>query len=435
MEKPILNTVEEYIEAKLTESIHTSARKSFRSCRRRYNYIFRNFWYPVVTPKPLEFGVAFHKAMETLYNPETWHDKETALALALVAFKKAVEEQRERYKKYQGVESLSPEEQQDYDERVELGLGMLKYYARRFLPQETLTPIAVEISFEIPIRNRAGEELWCKCKNCFERWMKTDYGQQAYQAFQAKEVGGFLFMIDHYSEVQWLAKYREVWKGLPVTYGGRIDALMKDMYGRVWIVDWKTAARIVEEGKDFFLELDDQITSYCYALWSLGYDIAGFLYVEIKKGFPKEPEPLLRTYKGRAYPTNKMLEHEYVSYRTIVEENDPYAFQQGFYDEYLEWLQAEGPVYHYRHQQHRSEEELAIVGDYIFDEAADMVDPRLRIYPMSGRWSCQTCAFQEPCMAENRGDDSHSLLNVTFEKRSYHYWEKTESSTDGKGGQ
>jgi len=92
-------------------------------------------------------------------------------------------------------------------------------------------------------------------------------------------------------------------------------------------------------------------------------------------------------------------------------------------------------VYHRRHQIDRSEDELRIAGDNIFEEASDMVDPNLRIYPSPGRFSCGFCLFQGPCLAENRGDQVKPILEVTFEKRSYHYWETKEPSTEGKGGE
>ena len=414
-----LTAVEDYIEAKLTHSIHTSGRRSFRGCRRRWNWIFNDFYYPTVTPKPLEFGVAAHKGWETLYNPDTWHDKEAAVALALVAFKQEVEAQRKAYRDKHG--ELSIEEEEDYNERVKLGLGMLKFYGKKFLPYEQLTPIRVEIPFEVPIRHSDGRELWCKCNSCWDRfvaWCQTKF-PDAIEAIGSPTLS-----------------YREhTWKGLPVTYGGRIDVLFIDEYGRIWIGDWKTAAQLTADGKDDFLLLDDQITSYCWALWLLGIDVAGFLYMEIKKGYPQEPEPLKRPYRGCIYSTSQSNDYDYETYVRTVEENDPFGYQNGNYDKFIEWLRVEGPVYHRRHQIHRSEDELRIAGDNIFEEAADMVDPNLRIYPSPGRFTCNFCLFQGPCLAANRGDQVYPILNMTFEKRKYHYWEDKKPSTESKGGE
>src|ERR1700750_1328375 len=93
----MLTTVEDYIKEGLTHSIHTSQRRSFRGCRRRHDWIFNQFYYPAVTAKPLEFGVAFHAALEVFYNPDTWDDKETSAALALVTFKQKCEEQKKAF--------------------------------------------------------------------------------------------------------------------------------------------------------------------------------------------------------------------------------------------------------------------------------------------------------------------------------------------------
>ena len=414
-----LKSVDDYIAAKLTHSIHTSERRSFRGCRRRHNWVFRDFYYPTVTPKPLEFGIAAHKGFEVMYDPAGWQDRESAAAASLVAFKQTVEAQRAAYRKKHG--ELSQEEEQDYNERVALGLGMLKFYGKKFLPYETLTPIKVEIKFEVQIKHSDGRELWCNCLSCFNRYA----GWLAQQSKQAEEE--FRALGEAHGRLKW--------KGLPVTYGGRIDVLFVDEYGQVWIGDWKTAAQITVEGKDFYLQLDDQITSYCWALWLLGLDVAGFLYMEVKKGFPEEPEPLKRVYRGCLYSTSKSNDYDYATYVKTVEENDPTGYQNGLYDNFIEWLRTEGPVYHQRHQISRSEDELRIAGDNIFEEAADIVDPNLRIYPSPGRFSCNFCAFQEPCLAANRGDDVQSLLNVMYEKRRYHYWEDKEPSTEGKGGE
>src|SRR4051794_31695213 len=99
----MLRMVDDYIEADLTHSIHTSGRKSFRGCRRRWNWIFNDYWYPRTTAKPLEFGVAFHKGMETLYEPLLWNKpREIVLELAIQTFRSKCIEQRDNYLKQVG---------------------------------------------------------------------------------------------------------------------------------------------------------------------------------------------------------------------------------------------------------------------------------------------------------------------------------------------
>lgn len=408
--------VNDMIEKRLVHSIHTSERRSYRGCRRRWNWLFNEFYYPLVTAKPLEFGQAFHKAMEKYYDPMTWHDKETAAALAQAAFVQVCKEQHSQYMKL-NKGNIDPEMKKDYDERIQLGLGMLRHYTKWVSPVHDVNfkPVKVEIEFEVPIKDPHGRYLACRCNKCWAREV-AHYGT-------------------HINEPDY--NYRDVWRGLPVTYGGRIDMLAEDELGRYWVFDWKTAARMsgVEPGSsDDFMLLDDQITSYCWALWTLGIPVVGFVYAEIKKAVPEEPEPNKTQRLGRWYSVNKQLNTTYDIYYKTVSENDPVAFSQGLYDNFLDYLKStDGPRYHVRHVVFRSETELANAGYNIWQEASEMVDPNLKIYPSPGRFSCGNCAFKDPCLSMNKGEDFQYTLDTLFEKRVRAYWEK-ESSTDSKGG-
>lgn len=405
------NTVNAYIELGLTHSIRTSERRSFRGCRRRHHWIFDQYYYPRVTPKPLEFGVAYHKAKEVLYDPTTWGNFKVAEALALTTFKQTCVEQLESFKK-KNPESYTPEVQTDYDERVRLGLGMLKYYVRGVLMRavELLTPIKVELEFEVPL----AKELWCKCNSCRKRYA-------SWLDLQVSDLS---------SRFDWFT-----WQGLPVTFGGRIDCLAQDKYGRYWIIDWKTARCLTPEGDEDFLLLDDQITGYCWALSTLGIDIAGFLYVEIRKAFPEEPVELARARKGCQFSTNKQNPTDYATFLRVIKENDYEAYKAGAYTEYLTWLLESGPRYHCRHQISRSSQELEMAGRNLYLEASEIVNPDRLIYPSPGRFSCSFCAYREPCIALNKGEDVNYLLTTMYDKRSYHYWENKAPSTESKGGE
>lgn len=739
----ILASINDYIQNKLVHSLHTTQRRSFRGCRRRHNWIFIDGYYPTVTVKPLEFGVAFHKAMEKLYDPITWHDRALAYQLARAIFVQTCDEQFAAYKlavregRVNNFVDLVAAEA-DYSERKELGLGMLSHYVKHEMHHDNgLQPVKVETEFEVVIKSPEGQELWCKCDRCWKR----------FSSFLLAQGGGVV------------AFTREQWKGLPVTYGGRFDALMIDEIGRYWIVDWKhlsitepvltptgwkaigdiksgelviglngspvqvigaspittqdvwevvwadgtivecsathkwsvldrdnklrtltteelsnaptyqnfgtpinnpvefvqhdnvpmhpyvlglllgdghfkqelqfasktgetvdllrkyadksvqfedcrrfggskwvirgpwkglleglglwgklsaekfipntymfasvedrlellrglydtdglvstlricttshqlaqdvanlirslggkasvsnsverthvngetinhpeyfinfwlegftcnkrpeppkpikgsgrrgivrvsktsrqaemrciavdapnnlyitrdyvvthnTAARLStgEPGADDdYLWLDDQITSYCWAMWTIGFPIAGFIYAELKKVAPEEPEPLSRPYKGRLYSTNKQaVTATYEMYKTTVSENDAIAYNNGLYDEFLEGLK-DSSRFHLRHEIHRSVEELTNAGYNIYLEACDIIDPNLRVYPSPGRFGCRTCAFWDPCVGMNRNEDYQYYLDTMFEKREKHYFER-DPSTDKPG--
>jgi hypothetical protein len=214
---------------------------------------------------------------------------------------------------------------------------------------------------------------------------------------------------------------------------------MQDEFGNLWIVDWKTAARLSgqEEGDapDEYILLDDQITSYVWALWVLGYKVAGFIHHEIKKAFPVEPEPNKVMRKGCWYSVNKMQNTSYDLYLETISEGDPAGLASGAYNDFLEYLFNEGTRYYSRKRVPRNRAELESAGKNIWLEACDITSPDLRIYPSPGRFACTFCAYRQPCLGTNQGEDVEYLFLSNFEQRTYRYWETVPGNTDGKGGQ
>jgi len=222
---------EDMIARGLMHEIHTSERRSFRGCRRRWNWLFRQNYYPTVTAKPLEFGIAYHKAMEVLHNPATWKYHPKVLgALAEKAFFDICEQQMREYLRANGEQALGGEVEEDYSERVRLGRGMIWYYVNNQLAdiQAKYVPVYVEASFDVPLTDENGEQVFCKCVTCRKAFAKNGGGR---------------------------------WFGNPVVLSGRVDLVVHDMEGYYWILkptwDWKTAAQL--STSEVFLELDDQI--------------------------------------------------------------------------------------------------------------------------------------------------------------------------------
>jgi hypothetical protein len=441
-----LDTVNDYITAGLTHSIHTSERKSFRGCRRRWDWISRQFYYPRVTARPLEFGVAYHAAMEAYYqsylglfvNP----DPAASLAVALATFKRVVKQQREKYIHLNG--GIDEVMDLDYRDRVEQGTGMLKHYFRNVaqVADKGFKPIKVEIKFEVPIDHpETGEILWCKCDWCWRRFRASEQGAKLHDDWQVEFSTKLIASgVDQTTAIKMCAepgRYKDHWKGLPVTYGGRIDILFEDELGRLWIGDWKTAMRLSGlETNDEYLEMDDQITAYIWALRKIGLDVVGFIYAEIKKAVPEEPEPLKVTRLGRRFSVSKNINTTYDLYKKTVEENDPGAYASGLYDDFLEYLRDNAPVFHLRHIVNRNDEQCRNASLNIWKEAKEMTNPDLLIYPNPGRFHCKGqstfsgCAFFEPCLGKERGEDVLYSLETMFDKLDRHYWEDAEPTTD-----
>jgi hypothetical protein len=436
-----IQRINDLISHRLVHEVHTSERRSYRGCRRRWDWVFRHFYYPKVTAKPLEFGVAFHAAMEVLYEPDYWKwDRKVVLAMAQKRFVDICEGQRKKFLQERDEQYISDEEiAEDYDERLELGKGMLKYYAKEVAPKydKGWTPLKVEVEFIVPIQNPDTKEyLWCKCVRCVKTFLEhmhkvdpdnvydlvTRFGSSEYQL----SVNG---------------QGHLPWDGLPVVLAGRIDLLAEDAYGDLWIVDWKTAARLARgdisgQDHDEFLELDDQIGSYVMALRrKLGLPVRGFVYVELKKSLIQPPQRNKTIRLGRMYSVNQQQAVDFETYRDTVAAEDKEAYEAGLYDEHLEWLKEHGQNYYGRYQIAKTEEELEEIERNLWMEAADMVDPRLRIYPSAGRFNCGGCAFRQPCIEKNRQGDYRYMLDTLYDRRKVHYWAEKPLSTDKQGGE
>lgn len=405
-----------------THEIHTSEIRSFQGCRRRWNWSYREGIVPQQSAKPLQFGIAFHIAMEVFYDPETWLDTtpEEKTKRAVEAFIASSEEQRAKFLKESGQTTLLEAEGDDYTERIDLGIGMLEWYGSQIHPKEDtwFKPVMVEVPFQVPICNPAtGEPLRCyappveqnpTCPSCKksltwvdDQWICSKCGDEfAYEDEFLRTCG----QVHGY--------------GAEVTYDGRIDAIMQDLHnGGYFIWDHKSAAQIRKN--DRLLHLDPQVNGYTWAAYSeLGIDVRGFLYVEYRKDYPRPPKMLSRPYKGRHFSTDKTSPTDVLNFTQTVQKYHPQGLQDGLYDEYIEWLQGpEAPVFHKRFPIIKTKRNLKNVGETLYLIAKDMVAPDLLIYPNAGHFSCSGCIYYDPCLAKTLGEDyAHALRSDPFVK-------------------
>ncbi len=397
--------VREMLAKKLVHECHQSEMRSFSSCRRRWSWVFQDNYYPPLTIHYLEFGVAFHKALEVLHNPATWKFEHTVLgALAEKAFVDVCNEQKAEYLEARRKYALEDQEAEDYEARVILGRGMIQYYVKTKLPeiQRTYVPVAVETSFDIPLLDNRNY-LLCKCKRC-----RSDF---------AKAGGG-------------------KWRGNPVVYSGRTDAVVHDMHGNYFALDWKSTAQFRDSTEDY-LSLDMQVGSYLFALRrALGLNIQGFIYFQFRKAFPEPPTMNKTRRKGCWFSVNKTQATNYEVYLATIKEEDKEGYESGAYNDFLAWLKASGPQYFRSFLEYKHDYELDQIEKNLALQVRDMLDPDLRIYPSPGEFNCSGCAFKLPCKMKNTGEDYQYALDTLYERREPYYRKTLKKySTESRGAE
>lgn len=368
-----------------THCIHSSERRAYRSCRRRWDWSFRHHYTPPQTHKALEFGIAFHSAMEQIYEPELWDESsdEDKLKKSIKVFEEITWEQRKKFLVNSRQTLTNKPFGDDYEERIVLGKGMLTHYVRNVHPDADrfFRPVRVEVPFACPLANPNNDEEPLTCE------MSPLCGQ------------------DHPNPA-------------PVTLNGRVDALFEDIVnGGYYIVDWKTAATLLSDGEH--LQLDDQITSYCAALsLVLGIDVRGFLYAEIRKDYPRPPKRNERQTKGRIFSVAANQATTYELAEKTIREQDSAAYKAGFYDEYLEKLRKDPPKFHQRFPVIQSEAKLRNTLQNVSMEAMELTDPDLLIYPAPSKMNCSGCAFKSPCLGKFNDEDYLYTLKTMFGTKS-----------------
>lgn len=390
--------------------IHVSEIREFKKCRFAHKLKFTDQFYPKIVAKALEFGTAYHAGKEVYYNPETWHyPNDVKASLAIATFITVCQQQMAALGS-----DISQDQKDDYNERITLGAEMLEYYFGTLAPvlDINLEPLFVEKSFSVPIYHpTTGEQLYCKCDKCWDKVWLIKYPYSEHLADCDDE---------YCTEEKYSREQRRMWQGLPVHLEGKIDLVLKDKRtNKVWVLDWKTTARLFEKYE--WLELDEQIINYLLALYLLGLDVAGFFYHESLKTYPKPPERLTRKYQGKWYSTNKQQDTELDMFVDTVMEGDPEGYANRLYDDYIAYLENSGKKFYNRETIRKNPDHLKIAQADLYATAQEMTNPLRILYPSPSKFNCTYCEFEQVCIGRATGADYQYTLETQFEQKAPYY--------------
>jgi hypothetical protein len=238
-------------------------------------------------------------------------------------------------------------------------------------------------------------------------------------------------MLDYY-QTHWLKRrneFKTLWiDGVPQTevdfainlprrrlpFQGTFDRIAVDPYGRLWVVEYKTAAR----SDSIKLETDPQVTSYALAASVVyGRPFEGVVYLQFVKTIPTPP----KRNKDGTFSKNKNQPTSYALYRQALEEAHEGKVPASYVDflNYLISLETpEGDRFITRAALRRNEKQQRAELMKILAESRDMLDPKLPLYPNPTRDCNWDCPFRTACIALDDGSDYKYLLEMGFTKRS-----------------
>jgi hypothetical protein len=349
---------------------------------------------PLIEREELDFGTAWHAAMEAYYAPPSqahtnWSPNRNSARLAFI-------ETNGVQRVHVLNNSPDPEHDQisrEFNERLELGVGMLENYFQWAPAEDDFEPIFVEKEFEVPIINpETGKPASCA------DWHK----------------GRVIGCAEH-SMLGGVHTFKHPTQGThPWMYQGRFDGIVRDFNGAYWILEHKSKKS--ESTNQQWLQMDEQTGSYIWALREmLHIDIVGVIRTEAFKFAPIMPK-INKTGKTRIsvdrrqHTTDKLFAQRLAE---VGEQLDAYDE----YREYMEFLKSDArPKFFHRERIDRSREQIDDIGQRIFHEARIMIeDPE--IVPNVSPMRCTSCKFFGPCLARQDGSDFQYMLDTMFVKR------------------
>lgn len=349
--------------------IHTSDRELFKRCRRKWAWASRVRGNLVVAEEERGapwLGSGVHFALEDFHGYNKFQDPRLAFAAYVKAHKQN-------------------ELPQEWEDLASLGIGMLDYYTNHWLK----------------VHPEPYKTLWIKGVPQVEVEVRVD--------------------ITSLVKEEWAIQNRnyKLPRDLELIYVTTYDRVVVDRHKRLLGVDYKTAKQF----DALNLSTNPQAAAYDWSLdiFYEGWDIEGIVWQQHYKGVPEAPEELLRPKKmpdGRlaVFSIAEKQQTTHTMYRQAL--LDYYGDIPDYYTEFLNKLAEnqtpEGDRYIRRDIIQKNPAQRVAEQAKIVQEAVDMLDPNLPLYPNPTRDCSWDCPFKGPCLATDDGSDPSFMIKSEF---------------------
>jgi hypothetical protein len=224
-------------------------------------------------------------------------------------------------------------------------------------------------------------------------------------------------------------------KSKRISLAGRFDRVAQKEDGSIWLWEFKTTAR---EPDHTWLELDNQVTTYCYAAEQiLGVPIAGIHFRFMKKKFPEKPHRI-RQGLALSRAINSGAQGVNSTYDLYVEAIEELAAEQlapkfapdpipeimlmrkvqalkEEYDDVLTQLADRGWEEYFKcFDVVKTKAQIKSATRNLWLLGLEMSRPNVKIYPAEEWQKCRFCSYREPCLMTNNGEDPSALLHHTY---------------------
>lgn len=197
---------------------------------------------------------------------------------------------------------------------------------------------------------------------------------------------------------------------------GRFDGLVfhkpTETY---WIWETKTTRSIGELARS--LENDEQAGAYVYAAQQLKkLPITGVLYNVIRKKAPSHPKELRDGMLSKA----KNIDTTPFAYVADVKAHHgdvDWNFIKQFYGDVIDSMSIGNNGFFARYPIKRSPYEIDMLAQNLYHTGMEMINLETVTYPAPSWLNCNFCSFRAPCLAMNKGFDYQALLDAEFKGR------------------
>ncbi len=349
--------------------IRTSDRITFKQCRRKWawsSHLKRNLGSKNMAG-PLWFGSAIHYALEDYHGFKAFDSAADAFRAYCIATSK------------QHIRDL-PE---DAPVLYKLGTAMMEYYTNDWL------------------RTRQADE--------------TYYHPDPITGVLVPQVEVNFEIEIPLDEFPVLKAFAGIHGADCVLYRGTIDRVAIDAFGRLWVVEYKTA-KIAEH---MHYQTDSQVTTYVWAATHIyGRPVAGVVYMQFVKNEPVPPR-ILSTGK---ISTASNLVTSAPLYRRQLEniygtaEKAPADIYK-FYVDLMSKEDENKDRFIHREYIERNKHFTATEAQKILLELEDILNPDLPLYPNPTRDCSRMCSFLGACVSFDDGGDWEGNLMEQFSAR------------------